>query len=1371
MTSPRAHGHAHAHAHAHGDGDGDGDGEGEERGLGALREHLAGAEIAELEATREGGEPLVARALARLTEVIELDSALAALTVAAERDPPRLAILVETFLRQTSPPKTLASDLRALRKSRGQRPSLAALAERVARKKVRLEIAAEVALARGRPGLAGLVPADATFDALLHLALHPGRHARREEALRALVVVTKSGLHPSRRSRVAGLCAKLADPSEHRWVQPAAIDLLAEVDAPAALDLARRRFAPIATGDDFLVRERIVDLAATRGGAWRAVVTLGSKDPSEHVRLTTARRLDSVAELGEIARHDASGKVRTRALLTLSGSDPEASAPLLRAAIERDGAPLVVETAARCLTTLARTGKLSGVGEATSALTRAGARADVPERTRVVVLEELAGVLVLGDPKLRVVHDLLEEALRPVPVGAAVKVSGAALDAVTEEEIGRVLSVLARDDFGLSAERDGGGWTIYRGENRLFRAWRFLLEVRRPLPSKRQGYPHGWGRVLRGSVRAPPARLCELTVTNVPGERVLVAKRGDWGRHLPLVDDLLATPLFSAKPVVIYGPGGRTSIEPPATLGRRLLAQLKLTFGYVRFAEQRLRALGSDEPAVQRGYVEQIARSTGIQIRFDSYPFARDLAQPAELPVAAAAPALPAAPAPGKALSAVILAASPVAQLVDGISDLGHFALRTDGNRLPHVAAYAAVALLGMLTRGIVIRRGIELDRRAIPLVIGGWGTRGKSGTERLKAGLFQGLGYEVLVKTTGCEAMFIHAVPGLRAQEVFIYRPYDKATIWEQRDLLRLARRFGARTFLWECMALQPDLVNVLQQQWMRDDFSTITNAYPDHEDVQGPAGQDVAEVISEFVPHNGQLLTSEDQMLPILRARAKERGSSFESVGELDAALLGDDILARFPYHEHPRNIALVCALAARLGVAQAVALAEMADNVVPDLGVLKTYPRVAHAGRTMAFTNGMSANERTGALSNWTRMDFDKHDPEKDPGRWIVTLVNNRADRVARSEVFARFLVDDIAAHQHVVIGSNVSGFMGFLRGALERHLAEQSPIKELAGTDQEKLLTVATRLDRAFARLKIGAASSASVAAELAALGLPALDERLVSELLTPSPGEALEQARATVEAAIPALAAEASPFVVATIARRRLAEGVRRFAREHALTSPARVESLFAEAYRALFLAQVIALSDASLSGDQVIDRLARAAPPGARIDVMGVQNIKGTGLDFVYRWVSLDAVARSLAKLKSAGAAEREAGLQELYAHDDYGLVDAAEALRGLDSLAGAGSEETPLLEAVRARLRGIAARRSVAIGEKRSRTLADRARLLLGTTFDYLDSVRRQSAARRVLEELIAERISHSAAALEMRAVLARAKGAWALRRTDAPG
>src|SRR5262249_12905168 len=108
----------------------------------------------------------------------------------------------------------------------------------------------------------------------------------------------------------------------------------------------------------------------------------------------------------------------------------------------------------------------------------------------------------------------------------------------------------------------------------------------------------------------------------------------------------------------------------------------------------------------------------------------------------------------------------------------------------------AAAMLIG---RSLATRVDIQSQRKAIPLVVGGWGTRGKGGVERLKAALFHGLGYEVVSKTTGCEATMLVGVPGRALVEVPLYRPYDKATIWEQRDVLRFAGVRRPHALLWE--------------------------------------------------------------------------------------------------------------------------------------------------------------------------------------------------------------------------------------------------------------------------------------------------------------------------------------------------------------------------------------------------------------------------------------------------------------------------------------------------------------------------------------------------------------------------------------------
>jgi hypothetical protein len=309
---------------------------------------------------------------------------------------------------------------------------------------------------------------------------------------------------------------------------------------------------------------------------------------------------------------------------------------------------------------------------------------------------------------------------------------------------------------------------------------------------------------------------------------------------------------------------------------------------------------------------------------------------------------------------------------------------------------------------------------------------------------------------------------------------------------------------------------------------------------------------------------------------------------------------------------------------------------------------------------------------------------------------------------------------------------------------------------------------TRLEKAFRRLKIDDPSAESVSRELGALGIPALDAALVEFALAPAaPDESFASGRRAVDALVPAgYPAEARPFVVAAIARRRTARAVHQAADALLASAPDRLDRVFADAYRAIFESRLLPLRDSSLTGDQIIDILVRRCPPGAQIDVMGVQNIKGTGLDFVYRWVSLDTVKRALRKCGAENAEECEEGLRELLAHDDYGLVDSTHALAAIEELRmRAAPDARAAFDPVIARLASIAPRRRAGLASRSQRTLGDLLRGFVGKTFDYLHSVRRQRRASSVIEDLVAGRISHAAAAVEMRAIVAHAKGAWALQ------
>src|SRR5207302_5167864 len=93
--------------------------------------------------------------------------------------------------------------------------------------------------------------------------------------------------------------------------------------------------------------------------------------------------------------------------------------------------------------------------------------------------------------------------------------------------------------------------------------------------------------------------------------------------------------------------------------------------------------------------------------------------------------------------------------------------------------------------------------------------------------------------------------------------------------------------------------------------------------------------------------------------------------------------------------------------------------------------------------------------------------------------------------------------------------------------------------------------------------------------------------------------------------------------------------------------------------KALFDASLVVLPDPSLAGDRILDTLAAHVPPKVHATIVGVQNIKGTGLDFVYRWVSIETVHRMLAELESPHVESRDRALRALLLHGDYGLLDA----------------------------------------------------------------------------------------------------------------
>lgn len=894
-------------------------------------------------------------------------------------------------------------------------------------------------------------------------------------------------------TRLEALACATRDP---RWVQVAALRALGAVDRRRARSVARARVLDPRT--DVVVRARAARILTGELGDPEASAALmaAALDDSEHLRQSVARACETCGEpstarllvrLADPAR-EASPRVRAVVALAHAARAGGSAGPLeripsaraLARALLYDPDPLVVTVAADAAAQRSAADDPDSREILGTALSTARGRADLTPAASHAVARAAERVVILGAAYARL-HEGLASAAAQLDEGQAARLHIG--PDVSDDTIGRVLAELAQRDFGLYADRRGEALLLRRGDRLRWRAWRVLHELSTPSPTKRQGHAHTVGRAAGGALRAHPAGLAEVAPTRVPGERVHVGGEGGWGAYLPLVDDLL--PL---EPARLYSEHGCTAITPPRGAGARLAARVALSRRYAELADLRLASLASSEAPARSAYARAIAE-LGFDVRFEPHDVA-----PARL----------------RALFAV----APV-PLVELWHSLGNLDPGSGG--LTELALFAGAASLVLAGRSLATRIDIASCRRAIPLVIGGWGTRGKSGVERLKAALFHSLGYEVVSKTTGCEATLLIGVPGAPLVETPLYRPYEKATIWEQRDVLRFAGTRRPHVLLWECMALSPPYVDLLQRGWMRDDLSTITNAYPDHEDVQGPSGVDVARAIARFTPSRATLVTAEDQMLPVIAEQARHARTRLLTVAPWAHELLPEDLMARFPYQEHPRNVALVMSLAEELGIDPEVALLEMADHVVADVGGLKVYGPLEVAGRQVRFANVMSANERTSAMQSWCRLGLDRHRVEDEPDRWIVALVNNRADRESRTAVFAGALVDEIAAHRIVLVGSNTGGLRRAIEEALDHRLARGD-----AGSLREQMKL---------------------------------------------APGE------------------EVAPADL----RRR-------------------------------FMERVVEPPDPLGSADEILDFVAGICPPGARIDLVGLMNIKGPGLALVHRF-------------------------------------------------------------------------------------------------------------------------------------------------------
>ncbi|MFY0641075.1 MAG: hypothetical protein JXR16_08520 [Bermanella sp.] len=909
---------------------------------------------------------------------------------------------------------------------------------------------------------------------------------------------------------------------------------------------------------------------------------------------------------------------------------------------------------------------------------------------------------------------------------------------LSENELGRHLSTMNQYGIGLDISKKNKKLIARGGYNQGFRLWRFFHEWRTPSSNKRQNHNHTVGRLFHGHLQVPPQKLAESNETQVPGEPVLNQKEQGWRPYLPLVDQVLSSldQGWPTKPVKLYTSEGVTEIHPPKNIFKRIWVKLYISFHFKRFSDLRNWIEQDDEPATK--YLQSF-KELGFTFKLTAYEEANN-----PLPV-------------DSRVSRFFPAIFPFFSLSELYRELQNYFYSVYQNTLEQLTIFLIAAATIFFGHHFWINQEFRKARKSIPFVMGGWGTRGKSGTERLKAALFNSYGISLISKSTGCEAQFLYAPLNRPLKELFLFRPYDKASIWEQLHLTRLAAKLKVNMLLWECMGLTPRYINILQQQWMRDDLSTITNCYPDHEDIQGPSGIDIPKVMMRFVPKNATLITSEDTMSPLLEIAARENKSHCYHVNWQDGYFLAPDILSRFPYEEHPTNIALVTKMAEILGIPEDIALKSMADKVIPDLGVLKVYPECKLQNRRFIFINGMSANESLAALNNWQRLELNSVTPSKAPQTWLTTVVNNRADRISRSQVFAKMLANDLSADMHFLIGSNVSGLVKYIEAQWQIRM-DRLPFYPSNKMEQDKLLQKFLSICQYLRIVMDESLIQTRIQSMLE--GLTYKDAIEISQKWKSRDQfkHLLAKLNEDVQLSLLNFRDRAETELEAFLSWRKM------------ITSPELDVDALREQLCSWFNQRFVIVDDEHISGNALIQLMMNNTPIGLCNKMIGLQNIKGTGLDFVYRWQGWQKTHELCQKLNGSNTILAQNAAKALSGLSDFGLLDHELVVSTCQSVREKKVAQTEIFQAELNAIESHAKQQIIKINEnfrvqRKSRWLDK----LIDGLESFLDagmSVKRRRRAEQIYQDIAEQRISLERASVELQKINQEQKGGWLSKR-----
>ena len=291
-----------------------------------------------------------------------------------------------------------------------------------------------------------------------------------------------------------------------------------------------------------------------------------------------------------------------------------------------------------------------------------------------------------------------------------------------------------------------------------------------------------------------------------------------------------------------------------------------------------------------------------------------------------------------------------------------------------------------------------------IPIRIHVNGTRGKSSVVRLIASGLRNGGYKTLAKTTGTVPRIINE----NGKDIELHR-LRSASIGEQIKLIRYFSKQSPDVMVVECMAVNPQYQWISEHRIVRSNVSVITNVRKDHVDEMGATNKDIAYSLSNTIPYNSKLFTSEKKYFNIFKKVSKYRNTNIARASENN---IDKEYLNNFHYLEHPENISLALEVCKELGVSENKALEGML-NTTPDPGALLIWD----IKNNNNFVSAFAANDPDSTLKVWNLIENKFNNK-------ICFFLNTRNDRRYRTLQLIDLVVKKINPDLFIIRGDNIN-----------------------------------------------------------------------------------------------------------------------------------------------------------------------------------------------------------------------------------------------------------------------------------------------------------------------------------------------------------